>query len=154
MLEFAFALPLLILMVIGMMCFIFVLSDFVALNFYAHNIAREAVLIDDSEFEYADLRKSYVDSTTESGGNLLPNQLFIWNPSTEEGMKFTANSSGSIVTVVLTAKVNPESKGLAGTFKNILHVDALVDSMTVSYDFYNESYTEDTEESSSTSSGT
>lgn len=155
MVEFALVLMLFILVVIGIMYFALFFSDYLALNSLARSVARDAALVSDSTHVYQSVRDKYISDTKEAGGNLLPNQLYVWNPSGEDGMKFVSLGSGSIIRVELTAKLNSDnedSSGLAGAFSRV--TGAFMENMTVDYEIYSENPTTSSSSTSSTSTST
>ena len=138
--EFALALPLFLVFFMGFMAFGLILSDYLALQHYARAVARDATVVSDSAngYTYSSVRESYVSATNDANGNLLPNSLFVWDPSTEEGLSFSPKGGGEVIAVKLTAKANNDASGLIRTFNNILNISSVLQSMTVEYHLYNE----------------
>jgi len=111
--EFAFVLPFLLALILGIVYFGFVFSDYLALNSLARTIARDAALYE-SNSDY----KAYLTNTKGYDSNELPNGLYKWDPNDysssagDKGNKCLVvvdNSlSGEVdsVTVMLTAKAD------------------------------------------------
>ncbi len=138
--EFAIILPFLIMFVLGIMYGGFLYSDYEALNDLARTIARDASMATSTSY-YDTIRTKYIELASSS--SLLPNNLYVWDPSKQEQLKIEyynttedGTSAVQIVKVTLSAELNPDSSSLSGTFS--AYLGSVINPMTVTYSMYSE----------------
>ena len=137
-LEFAFVLPFLILIIFGLFYTGMLFSDYIALNNIARVAARDASLVtaeDYQESQFNDIYDKYITESKKSSDptkHFLPNSLYTWDPSNKA--QFSIEPGDNNVVVTLNAPVNQNS-GLYGSLSKVL--DAL-QNIQVTYEMYSE----------------
>lgn len=116
-LEFAFVLPFLILIMFGLFYAGMLFSDYIELNNIARTAAREAAVVstDDWDSEYTKVRTKFANAAKSSSNPekfYLPNSLYVWDFTKEEYLKMTYKPEDQSVTVELVAKVNSADGGI------------------------------------------
>ena len=119
-LEFAFVLPFLILIMFGLFYAGMLFSDYIELNNLARTAAREAAVVsaDDWDKEYTKVRTKFANAAKSSSDPkkfYLPNSLYVWDFSTKAkfDMEYDKYNKGDqSVTVTLVADVNEDDGGI------------------------------------------
>ena len=138
-LEFAFVLPFLILIMFGLFYAGMLFSDYIELNNLARVAAREAAVIsqDDWDKDYKVVRKKF---TTAAGSNsdykkyYLPNSLYTWDFKDDSKFKMTYNDDQSVI-VNLIADVNEADGGIYNSLSKQFNVARTI---SVEYTMYSE----------------
>ena len=116
-LEFAFVLPFLILIMFGLFYAGMLFSDYIELNNLARVAAREAAVVstDDWDKDYTKVRTKFTTAAKSSSDPkkfYLPNSLYIWDFSDKSKLNMTYNEDDQSVTVTLVADVNSADGGI------------------------------------------
>ena len=119
-LEFAFVLPFLILIMFGLFYAGMLFSDYIELNKVARVAAREAAVVsaDDYSDGYPTVRAKFATAAKSSSDPkkfYLPNSLYVWDFSTKAkfDMEYDKYNKGDqSVTVTLVADVNEDDGGI------------------------------------------
>ena len=145
-LEFAFVLPFLILIMFGLFYAGMLFSDYIELNNLARTAAREAAVISQEDFDknkesdpYKSVRDKFTTAAKSSSDykkHFLPNSLYIWDFKDDSRFQMTYNTDGSqSVTVVLVADVNSADGGIYNSLSKQFNV---AQRMTVEYTMHSE----------------
>ena len=140
-LEFAFVLPFLILIMFGLFYAGMLFSDYIELNNLARLAAREAAVVstDDWDEDYTVVRKKFADaakSSSDPNKHFLPNSLYIWKfTDKEKKFKITYDKTDQSVTVLLVADVNSADGGIYNSLSKRLNI---VQTISVSYTMFSE----------------
>ena len=139
-LEFAFVLPFLILIMFGLFYAGLLFSDYIELNNLARTAAREAAVVstDDWDKEYTKVRTKFATAAKSSSNPekfYLPNSLYVWDFTKEEYLKMTYKPEDQSVTVELVAKVNSADGGIYNALSAQFHV---AEQISVSYTMHSE----------------
>ena len=148
-LEFAFVLPFLILIMFGLFYAGMLFSDYIELNNLARVAAREAAVISQEDYntknKYESIRTKFTDtakSSTDYKKHFLPNSLYIWDFKDPAKFYMVYNDDQS-VTVTLKADVNSADGGIYNSLSKQFNV---AQQITVEYTMYSEyEHTESTE---------
>ena len=140
--EFAFVLPFLLMIVMGLIYFGCVFSDYVALNNIAREIAREAAVMDnatykanyESEDDEGNVSGDGYSTIRSNVKSRLPNTFYLWDPTNPEHLQISYESDGS-VKVVMKAELNREAN--LGAVNYLSYVMSMND-MTVTYYMHSE----------------
>lgn len=126
--EFAFVLPFLILIMFGLFYAGMLFSDYIELNNLARLAAREAAVVstDDWDEDYTTVRTKFANaakSSSDPNKHFLPNSLYIWKFSDKENkFKITYDKTTNSVTVFLEADVNEADGGIYNSLSKRLNV--------------------------------
>ena len=144
-LEFAFVLPFLILIMFGLFYAGMLFSDYIELNNLARVAAREAAVISQEDYntkeKYETVRTKFTNtakSSTDYKKHFLPNSLYIWDfkDPTKFKMKYDENNDNTqSVTVTLVADVNSADGGIYNSLSKQFNV---AQQITVEYTMYSE----------------
>lgn len=139
-LEFAFVLPFLILIMFGLFYAGMLFSDYIELNNLARLAAREAAVVstDDWDKDYTVVRKKFTDaakSSSDPNKHFLPNSLYIWKFNDKDKFKMTYDEDEQSVTVILVADVNSADGGIYNSLSKQFNV---VQTISVSYTMFSE----------------
>ena len=139
--EFAFVIPLFLLVLMGIMSFAMYFSDYIALNNIARSVAREAALLTNEKVDkdtselWENIRTRYVDDVPKGVDKTtyyLPNSAYTWDPSTMKIEKSGTNDKN--VKVTLTAPVG--SSGPVKAMANIMGDSSFLNSIDIEYEMY------------------
>ena len=140
-LEFAFVLPFLILIMFGLFYAGMLFSDYIELNNLARVAAREAAVISQEDYntkeKYETVRTKFTNtakSSTDYKKHFLPNSLYIWDFKDPTKFNMVYNSDQS-VTVILKADVNSADGGIYNSLSKQFNV---AQQITVEYTMYSE----------------
>ena len=146
-LEFAFVLPFLILIMFGLFYAGMLFSDYIELNNLARVAAREAAVITSDNYDedkkergdgYISVRDKFTASAKSSSDpkkHFLPNSLYIWEFSNKEKFQITYDEDDQSVTVLLVADVNSADGGIYNSLSKRLNI---VQTISVSYTMFSE----------------
>ena len=143
-LEFAFVLPFLILIMFGLFYAGMLFSDYIELNNLARVAAREAAVISQEKYkenQYESIRTKFTNTaktSTDYKKHFLPNSLYIWDfkDPTKFKMKYDENNDNTqSVTVTLVADVNSADGGIYNSLSKQFNV---AQQITVKYTMYSE----------------
>ena len=134
-LEFAFMLPLLLLIMLGIISFGLYFSDYIALSHIARSSAREASMKTDEE-GWNDIRARYASVAAAEGGNVntyyLPNSSYTWNPSDKNQFDIKATGANQdMIVVTLTAPIN--DVGPIHALASFMHDSTFINQIKVDY---------------------
>lgn len=134
--EFALVLPFFLLIVMGVIYFGMYFSDYVALNNIARSAAREASLLE--ETDYGTIRTRYADDAVSAGASdvstyYLPNSAYSWNPN--DTQQFAISKDSDVVTVTLVAPVHEDS-GPLHALSGIMGDDSFLNAIKVVYEMH------------------
>ena len=132
-LEFAFVLPFLILIMFGLFYAGMLFSDYIELNNLARMAAREAAVISQEDYNknddhYKPVRDKFTTAAKGSSDPkkyFLPNSLYIWDFSTKAkfDMEYDKYNKGDqSVTVTLVADVNEADGGMYNSLSKQFNV--------------------------------
>ena len=147
-LEFAFVLPFLILIMFGLFYAGMLFSDYIELNNLARLAAREAAVVSTDEWttDYTTVRTKFENASktsTDYKKHYLPNSLYIWDFKNKEKFKMEYDKDSKSVTVILTADVNSADGGIYNSLSKQFNV---AQQMSVEYTMRSEyEHTETTE---------
>ena len=147
-LEFAFVLPFLILIMFGLFYAGMLFSDYIELNNLARVAAREASVITSDNYDedkkqkgdgYISVRDKFTKSAKSSSDpnkHFLPNSLYIWKfTDKEKKFKITYAKDDQSVTVLLVADVNSADGGIYNSLSKQFNV---LQTISVSYTMFSE----------------
>ena len=140
-LEFAFVLPFLILIMFGLFYAGMLFSDYIELNNLARMAAREASVVTTDEWttDYTTVRTKFENaakSNTDYKKYYLPNSLYIWDFKDKNKFKMEYNKDGSqSITVTLIADVNSADGGIYNSLSKQFDV---VQQISVEYTMHSE----------------
>ncbi len=142
-LEFAFVLPFLILIMFGLFYAGMLFSDYIELNNLARLAAREAAVVSTDDWDkdkgkYPTVRQKFVDSAKNSADykkHYLPNSLYIWDFKDTNKFKIEYNTDDQSVTVTLIADVNSADGGIYNSLSKQFNV---VQTISVEYTMFSE----------------
>ena len=125
--EFAFVLPFLILIMFGLFYAGMLFSDYIELNNLARLAAREAAVVstDDWDEKYTTVRTKFANaakSSTDYKKHYLPNSLYVWDFKEEKNFDITYDKDDKSVTVFLKADVNEADGGIYNSLSKRLNV--------------------------------
>lgn len=133
-LEFAFVLPLFLLILFAIFFISMVMADYLTLSSIARSSAREAAIVSDKtyyESSYKKIRDKYKKDK-------LPVAIFQWNPEQESNFMIKYNEDSHNVTVVMNAALNPEGSALAKTVYGLANKTNSNFKLNVTYTMYSE----------------
>ena len=149
--EFAFMLPLLLIIIFGLMYIGFIFSDYIALNNIARSAARDASILSAATYKesgYDTVKAKFVPSDANTNVVSLPNSVYLWDPTNDDQFKIEYKKDTQGVEVTLTAPINQDESGMYGVFSSILG-NSVANQLVVTYYMYSE---QEQEESSSSGS--
>ena len=146
-LEFAFVLPFLILIMFGLFYAGMLFSDYIELNNLARVAAREAAVTSQENYKkgYPTVRDKFTTAAKASADptkHFLPNSLYTWDPSKDD-FTITYDPDNQAVKVTMVARVN-EADG--GIYTSLSKQFNMIQKMTVNYTMYSEYAQTDTTE--------
>ena len=139
-LEFAFVLPFLILIMFGLFYAGMLFSDYIELNNLARVAAREAAVVTQSDWDkdYKVVREKFKTAAKGSSDpkkHFLPNSLYIWDFTDTSKFKIEYGEDDQSVTVTLIADVNEADGGIYTSLSKQFDV---VKQISVNYKMYSE----------------
>ena len=141
-LEFAFVLPFLILIMFGLFYAGMLFSDYIELNNLARVAAREAAVISQEDYNKNKYEKIYekfntaAKSSSDYKKHYLPNSLYIWDfKDKNDKFKIDYDDKDQSVTVLLVADVNEADGGIYNSLSKQFNV---LEEISVSYTMFSE----------------
>lgn len=135
--EFALIFPLFLLLVFGIFYFSSIFSDYMTLNTIARNSAREAAVVSaendtDRNTKYMEIRKRYAK-------NILPLDIYTWNPSpdnNDDAYRITHQDHNVVVSI--NAAMNKNGSMLATIVDGLSGNKSDLLNLSITYTMYSE----------------
>lgn len=135
--EFALIFPLFLLLVFGIFYFSSIFSDYMTLNTIARNSAREAAVV--SADNDTDRNAKYMEIRTRYAKNILPLDIYTWNPSPDRNdTSFNITHQDHNVVVNINATMNQNGSMLATIVDGLSGNEPDLLNLSITYTMYSE----------------
>lgn len=135
--EFALIFPLFLLLVFGIFYFSSIFSDYMTLNTIARNSAREAAVV--SADNDTDRNAKYMEIRTRYAKNILPLDIYTWNPSPNgNDTPFSITHQDHNVVVNINATMNQNGSMLATIVDGLSGNEPDLLNLSITYTMYSE----------------
>ena len=129
--EFAFVLPLFLVIIIAILNFGMIFMDYQALNGIARSSAREASLITADEYNSSGYANVYATYANES----LPVTIYNWNPSNRSDFNLEYLDASQSVVATLTATPTRDGNFLFSLIDRLLGADRVNNLFTLRIEY-------------------